>query len=190
MKFRDSTEQHASLIHELVEELESVLLLPNVDLLSEMSVARPELLGDVELEPGLVQVPEDVLQLVEDALLVPLSVGVHGVDGEDLVADAGGEEELLQHRVHVTRGARVLQADERASPLHRRLVFEFGDQRLCVIGKCRGRSSVKVLKVYHSTPFHTCTKPLRVILKQNKSKKVRHKPRPITIEFHDQHTCG
>ena len=80
MKFRDSTEQHASLIHELVEELESVLLLPNVDLLSEMSVARPELLGDVELEPGLVQVPEDVLQLVEDALLVPLSVGVHGVD--------------------------------------------------------------------------------------------------------------
>ena len=121
-----------SLIDELVEELEGILLLPDVDLLAEVTVARPELFRDVELEPGLLQVTEDVLQLVEHAVLVPLAAaaGVHGVDGQDLVADVGGEEQLLQHRVHVARGARVLQPDERPPPLHRRLVLELGDQRL------------------------------------------------------------
>ena len=90
MKVHDYSELHASLIHELVEELEGVLLLPDVDLLAEVSVARPELFRDVELEPGLLQVPEDVLQLVEDALLVPLAAaaGVHGVDGQDLGCDS------------------------------------------------------------------------------------------------------
>ena len=78
-----------SLIDELVEELEGILLLPDVDLLAKVAVARPELFRDVELEPGLLQVTEDVLQLVEDAVLVPLAAaaGVHGVDGQDLVAD-------------------------------------------------------------------------------------------------------
>ena len=79
-----------SLIDELVEELEGVLLLPDVDLLAEVAVARPELFRDVELEPGLLQVAEDVLQLVEHAVLVPLAAaaGVHGVDGQDLGPDS------------------------------------------------------------------------------------------------------
>ena len=48
--------------------------------------------------------PENVLELVEDALLVQGGQ----VDGEDLLADARGTEQLLEYRVHVACGTSIL----------------------------------------------------------------------------------
>ena len=130
---RQRLQQVLHLVHEVHEELVDVLLLDRIDRLPVPVLIRvAEALGVVRLLLGLLQVREQQLELVQDALLLPpdrdlasLSCFLRRALDRPLFLPRAQQPktqrqahvELLHERVHVARRAQVLEPHEPARAL-------------------------------------------------------------------------